>query len=323
MTPSISVSHLTKLFRGGVAALDDVSLDVPPATVFGFLGPNGAGKTTALRVMAGLVRPTSGSVRIAGVPLESGVAYRRHIGYLAQDPQFYGWMTGRETLRYVAGFYPWLARPRRLVDQLIDDAGLTDAANRRTTEYSAGMRQRLGIAQALVGEPSVLLLDEPVSALDPIGRREVLNLLQDLRGTTTVFYSTHILDDVERIADHVAILHRGRLLATAATAELLAGSGRGAMRVELTGGGPELRDQLRRIHGVVDVVAEFPAAPGARQAQAFTVTVNETSVDDVQAALTRFAAEAGLSLIESRPITLDLESIFLGLVGDHEAEHVA
>ena len=323
MTPSISVSHLSKVFRGGVAALDDVSLDVPPASVFGFLGPNGAGKTTALRIMAGLARPTSGAVRVGGIPLDAGIAYRRHIGYLAQEPRFYGWMSGRETLRYVAGFYPWLDRPARIIDRLLDDAGLSGAANRRTGEYSAGMRQRLGIAQALVGDPSVLLLDEPVSALDPMGRREVLDLLHRLGGTPTVFYSTHILGDIERIADHVAILHRGRLIAAAPTAELLAGSRRGALRVELVGGGPELIDRLRRIDGVVEVVAESGPATGSRSTQAFTVTVGEAGVDGVQAALTRFAAQAGLAVAQSRPITLDLESIFLGLVAEHDAESVA
>ena len=145
-------------------------------------------------------------------PSPAGPGYRREVGYLAQEPRFYDWMTGRETLRFVASLYPAADRADAArIAAVLDRVGLADAADRRTATYSGGMRQRLGIAQALIGSPAVLLLDEPVSALDPIGRREVLDLMRELRGEVTVFYSTHILDDVERVSDHVAILDGGRL----------------------------------------------------------------------------------------------------------------
>ena len=131
-------------------------------------------------------------------------------------------MTARQTLRYVAGFYPWVRDPiERRIDEALERTGITDAADRPTGTYSGGMRQRLGIAQALIGRPQVLLLDEPASALDPIGRRDVLDLMEGLRGHATIFYSTHILDDVQRVSDHVAILDQGRLVRAAPTHELL------------------------------------------------------------------------------------------------------
>ena len=216
MTSAISMSGLTKHYKG-VQALTDLTLDVPAGTVFGFLGPNGAGKTTALKVLAGLARATAGSATINGVPVSAAGEHRRQLGYLAQDPRFYGWMTGRETLRYVARFRGADANRERWIGSLLDRVGIADAADRRTSTYSGGMRQRLGIAQALVGRPAVILLDEPVSALDPIGRKDVLDLMRELKGETTVFYSTHILDDVQRVSDHVAILDHGRLVKAAPT----------------------------------------------------------------------------------------------------------
>src|SRR3954453_4994786 len=164
MTSAISMVGLTKHYPG-VAALTDLTLEIPAGTVYGFLGPNGAGKTTALKVIAGLSRATAGSAAVNGVPVTSAGVHRRELGYLAQDPRFYGWMTARETLRYVARFHGLGPERERWIGDLLDRVGIGDAADRRTSGYSGGMRQRLGIAQALVGRPAVLLLDEPVSAL--------------------------------------------------------------------------------------------------------------------------------------------------------------
>src|SRR6267378_2394185 len=178
---AISMAGLTKHYPG-VAALTDLSLEVPAGSIYGFLGPNGAGKSTAIKLLAGLTRPTSGTASVAGIPINAGDHYRREVGYLAQEPRFYGWMTGRETLRFVTSLY---LPERRSGDKAISDilarVGLADTADRKAGTYSGGMRQRLGIAQALVGRPSVLLLDEPVSSLDPIGRKEVLELMRDLK----------------------------------------------------------------------------------------------------------------------------------------------
>jgi ABC-2 type transport system ATP-binding protein len=158
MTNAISISGLTKHYKG-VQALTDLSLEVPAGSVYGFLGPNGAGKTTALKVLAGLARATAGTATVNGVPVSAAGAHRRELGYLAQEPRFYGWMTGRETLRYVARFRgPDLGVEGRIT-HLLGRVGLADAADRRTATYSGGMRQRLGIAQALAGRPAVVLLD--------------------------------------------------------------------------------------------------------------------------------------------------------------------
>ena len=309
MTNAISMTGLTKRYRG-VDALSDLTLDVPSGLVFGFLGPNGAGKSTAMKLLAGLAHASSGSATINGVPVSASGAHRAQIGYLAQDPRFYDWMTGRETLRYVARFrVDDRGRETRIAD-LLTRVGLADAADRRTSTYSGGMRQRLGIAQTLVGRPSVILLDEPVSALDPIGRKDVLELMQDLKGETTVFYSTHILDDVERVSDHVAILDHGRLVTTAATATLLGSFTRNTLRVVLGGADVATDAALLALDGVVAV------AMAARDADVWTydVTTAEGATGDVQRAVTTFAVTAGLTLITNSVETLDLESVFLRLI---------
>ena len=250
---AITTAGLTKHYPG-VKALTDLTLEVPAGSIYGFLGPNGAGKTTTLKILGGLIGPTSGTASIAGIPSTAGLPYRREVGYLAQDPRFYDWMTGRETLRFVASLSPDAgARDRAWIDKVLDTVGLTDAGDRRTKTYSGGMRQRLGIAQALVTSPSVLLLDEPVSSLDPIGRREVLELMAQLRGETTVFYSTHILEDVQRVSDHVAILDGGRLVRAAPTAELLASFTRDRVRVVVGGADDTTGIDLAKLPRVLSV----------------------------------------------------------------------
>src|SRR5215208_1738591 len=253
MTNAISMTGLTKHY-GQVEALTDLTLDIPAGTVFGFLGPNGAGKTTAMKIVAGLARPTAGSATVNGVPVSPAGAHRSELGYLAQDPRFYGWMTGRETLRYVARFHGVSASREAWIDELLRRVGIADAGNRRTSTYSGGMRQRLGIAQALVGRPAVVLLDEPVSALDPIGRKDVLDLMRELKGETTVFYSTHILDDVQRVSDHVAILDHGRLVKAAPTHVLLGSFTKNMLRVVLGGATTDTETAIRQLAGVVSTV---------------------------------------------------------------------
>jgi ABC-2 type transport system ATP-binding protein len=316
MTPAITTTGLTKHYKG-VPALTDLDLEVPAGSIFGFLGPNGAGKTTALRILAGLARPTSGGATVNGVPVTPQGSHRREIGYLAQDPRFYGWMSGRETLRYVGRYYGPDAGREARITELLDRVGIADAADRRTSTYSGGMRQRLGIAEALIGQPAVILLDEPVSALDPIGRKDVLDLMRSLKGETTVFYSTHILDDVERVSDHVAILDRGRLVTTAPTHELLASSTRGRLRVVLGGSTHVAESALRGLDGVTSASLDSRADDVAT----YSVGTAPDRVREAQRAITRFAVEADLTLISNAEETLDLETIFLRLVD--QKEHAA
>src|SRR3990172_1175148 len=200
---------------GEIVALQSLDLTVEAGTVFGFLGPNGAGKTTTLRLLAGLARPSSGQAWLAGEPVGPEGRARAHIGYLPEEPRFYNWMSPLEFLSgYVGGLFG-LVREQASdrAHQLLERVGLAAAPRRRIGGFSRGMRQRLGLAQALMNRPRVLLLDEPVSALDPGGRRDILEWIGELKSETTVFMSTHILDDVERICDSIGILRAGRLVA--------------------------------------------------------------------------------------------------------------
>ncbi|HET9497574.1 MAG TPA: ABC transporter ATP-binding protein [Candidatus Limnocylindria bacterium] len=311
---AIAMAGLTKHYPG-VQALTDLTLEVPTGTIYGFLGPNGAGKTTALKLLAGLVRPTRGTAHVAGVPVTAGPAYRRQVGYLSQEPRFYGWMTGRETIEYVGSLYPVDARPNAArVREVLDLVELTEAADRPAGTYSGGMRQRLGIAQALVARPPVLLLDEPVSSLDPIGRREVLELMQQVKGEATIFYSTHILDDVQRVSDHVAILDRGRLVRAQPTADLLSSSTRDRMQVVLGFATDDTAVALAAIPGVVSV------EPTDRDAdsRSYILRIDPDAAATVQRAVTRLAAESDLTVIDNSHVREDLEDVFIRLVDTKE-----
>ena len=311
---AIRMTGLTRHYPG-VQALTDLTLDVPAGSIYGFLGPNGAGKSTTLKILGGLIRPTSGSASIADIPLEAGAAYRREVGYLAQDPRFYDWMTGRETLKFVASVSPDpSAGDRAWIDQVLARVGLADAADRRTKTYSGGMRQRLGIAQALVTKPRALLLDEPVSALDPIGRREVLDLMAELKGEATVFYSTHILDDVQRVSDQVAILDQGRLVLAAPTGELLGSFTKDRLRVSLGGATDSTAVDLAELTGVLSV----EAAERNGDVRSYLIRIRPDEMAAVQRVVTRFAAERDLTLVENGVVRLDLEDVFLRLVDPKE-----
>jgi ABC-2 type transport system ATP-binding protein len=313
MTAAISMNGLAKQY-GPVAALADLSLDVPAGSIFGFLGPNGAGKSTALKILAGLTRATAGSATVNGTPVSLEGAHRGQLGYLAQDPRFYGWMTGRQTLEYVGRFF---ARKPSAKDigSLLDLVGLDHAADRQTRTYSGGMRQRLGIAQALAGDPPVVLLDEPAAALDPLGRHDVLALLERLRGDKTVFYSTHILDDVQRVSDHVAILDHGRLVISAATSDLVAGGSTGTVRVALVDADASAASGLSGLDGVDGVTSRGPSG----DAWAFDLAVAGERIRDVQREVMRFATSAGLIVAMNQQQSADLESVFLSLVSEEEA----
>jgi ABC-2 type transport system ATP-binding protein len=248
--PAVRIRGLTKRF-GSILAVDGLDLDVPSGVVFGLLGPNGAGKTTTIRLLTGLARPTAGSASVAGIDATQGdgTALRARLGVLDQEPRFYGWMTGRELLAFVGDLLGLRgAALRERVGETLDRVGLTAAADRRIGGYSRGMRQRLGIGQAIVGRPQLLVLDEPVSSLDPEGRRDLLSLIGDLRALATVVFSTHVLSDVERVCDRVGILDRGRLVTEGPLAELLSRFALPVYRIEPDPGqeaaAAALRDQL-------------------------------------------------------------------------------
>jgi ABC-2 type transport system ATP-binding protein len=210
----IRIENLVKTY-GPVRALDGLSLNVEAGVVYGFLGPNGAGKTTSMRILSGLARPDSGRAWILDKEIgQPGNDVRSLIGVLPEEPTFYGWMTPREYLRdFVAPLYNIHGQvAAQRADEMLEIVGLKEASNRRIGGFSRGMRQRMGLAQALIHRPPILLLDEPVSALDPAGRKEVLDLIETLRSQTTILLSTHILADVERVCDVIGIIAKGRLI---------------------------------------------------------------------------------------------------------------
>jgi len=213
--PVLELVDLHKTFRTGltlkeVQAVRGVNLQVKPGEIFGYLGPNGAGKTTTMKMAMGLIAPTQGHIKIFGRPVTDR-SVRQHIGYLPEHPFFYDYLTGAELVGYYGRLFGLSRREcKKRADELLDLVGLAHAKNRRLRGYSKGMLQRTGIAQAMVNDPDFLVLDEPLGGLDPIGRREVRDIVLSLRDQgKTIFFSSHILHDIETICDRVAIIHHG------------------------------------------------------------------------------------------------------------------
>ncbi len=295
---------------GKVRAVDGLDLAVEEGAIFGFLGPNGAGKTTTIRILTGVARPTAGKAQVAGVDLGDDGQVRAQIGYLPEEPAFYPWMSPLEYLDHVGRLFGLPAVDRKArAKTLLEQVGLAEAGKRRIRGFSKGMRQRLGIAQALVNRPAVLFLDEPVSALDPGGRKEVLTLIEGLRGQCTVFMSTHILADVERVCDTIGIIDRGRLLEEANQAQLLARYAIPAFALECEPGSEAAFtgwvESLRRFGWVTAVTVSGASA---------RVTVKDVAA--ARATLLNEAAASGLPLRRYEVVKPSLEDIFLQLVAN-------
>ncbi len=313
---AIRIEALRKQF-GEVQALDGLTLSVERGSVFGFLGPNGAGKTTTIRILTGLAQPDGGRAWVSEVEVSAKFSQQRQVaarvGYLPQDPTFYAWMTGREFLEYVGRVFGLAGREsRERAQELLVLTGLDKAANRRIGGFSGGMRQRLGVAQALVNRPEVLFLDEPVSALDPAGRKEVLELIERLRGRSTVFMSTHILADVERVCDTVGIINHGKLITQAPQEALIERYAVPAFEIETENGFvPQLKawaETLRQYQWVAAVSTE-------RRVARVAVHDVETAKRELMAA----AAQSGVVLTRYEMVRPSLEDIFLRLVNGEEA----
>ena len=221
--PIIHTQSLSKEFDG-VKVVNSLNLVVPEHSITGFLGPNGAGKSTTIKLLLGLIHPTCGSGKIFGLDInQDSPKIRQRVGYLSQNPNFYPKMSARGILKFTAKFF--FTGPSHLIDQRVEEmiqmVGLEDKADRPVQDFSGGERQRLGIAQAQINYPDLLILDEPAAALDPMGRKDVLKIMNKLRKHTTIFYSTHILDDVQKVSDRVVILNQGELIAQGPINELL------------------------------------------------------------------------------------------------------
>jgi len=225
MENAIEIKDLCVVFsseKKTVAALDRLNLSVPVGQVFGFLGPNGAGKTTTMHVLLGFISATSGEARIFGTDVRESIA-RQRIGYLQEHPDTYRFLTGRELLSMTGRLFRITGNQLRgRIDEILDQVGMKDAADRRIATYSRGMMQRICLAQALINDPDLVILDEPTSGLDPIGRMEIRKIITDLRNRgKTVFFSSHELSEVELVCDHLAILSKGHLVAQGPRSEII------------------------------------------------------------------------------------------------------
>ena len=302
----IEIIDLTKDYEVGflkkrkVRALDQLNLKVHRGEIFGFLGPNGAGKTTTLKLLMRLIYPTEGSARILGHSVDD-VSTRARLGYLPENPYFYDYLSGRELLEYTAALFGVPGEHARLrAKELLSLVGLDqDRANRQLRKYSKGMLQRIGIAQALVNDPEIVFMDEPMSGLDPIGRREVRDLLLSLRSQgKTVFFSSHILSDVEALCDRAAILTRGKLVRCGTVHEL---TGIDDPSVEIVAVGIDPTD-LGRFEQTVSSLQSASATPNG----VHLVLADESEIDDTIVLIRK----CGGKLVSVNPRRASLEDIF-------------
>ncbi len=306
---AIRCEGMTKRF-GPVTAVDSLDMVVEDGCVFGFLGRNGAGKTTTIKLLTALSKPTQGKAWVAGEEVvHNSLSLRRKIGYLPEEPTFYNWMKGREYLTYVGElFHLTPSEHRRRSDELLSWVDLEEAASRRIGGYSKGMRQRLGIAQALMNSPEVLFLDEPSSGLDPMGRHDVLEAILRLKGETTVFMSTHILSDVERVCDVVGIIDHGRLITQSPTEELRQRYAHSVFELEFEERADSFLDSLKSTSWVSKVEEIEPGVDGLR------VVVND--VDTAKRELLEMVAQSSLTLLRYELTLPSLEDVFIELVGN-------
>jgi ABC-2 type transport system ATP-binding protein len=308
MTAVVEIENLTKDYEVGfwrkrrVRALDKLSLTVEGGEIFGFLGANGAGKTTTLKLLMRLIYPTGGRARILGRDIND-VSMHARIGYLPENPYFYDYLTAREFIDYCAELFGYDRRERkRRTETLLARVHLDEKSwDKQLRKFSKGMLQRVGLAQALVNDPLIVFLDEPMSGLDPIGRREVRDLIAGLRTQgTTIFMCSHILSDIEVLCDHVAIVKQGRLAETGRLEDLRQRAG-DSQRIEIVVAGTDA-ETIQRALTNLNEAGVMPTAGGAR----IEVT-DEQDVDAVLAALRR----AGGRLVSVQPIRQSLEELFV------------
>ena len=310
--PAIETQNLTKEYPHGFlhlkrkTSLEDLTMQVQDGEVFGFLGPNGAGKSTTIKLLMGIIFPTAGSARILGRPVND-VAMHRDIGYLPEQPYFYDYLTAAEVLDYFARFHGFSATERKeRVHKMLKKVGLETAGKIQLRKYSKGMLQRVGLAQAILHDPKLVILDEPMSGLDPVGRREVRDIILELKNAgKTILFSTHILSDAEMLCDRVGVIAGGKLRGVGAPGSIV-GVKSLAMEIvfELAGGGP---------------LAERICAKAARSGASFRMSVDEAELYATMEEL-RGAAAKVISVTQIKPT---LEDFFLELVGTDRAQAAA
>ncbi len=303
---AIETMSLRKTF-GNRAVVDDLTLNVEYGEVFGFLGPNGAGKTTSIKMLMGLVYPSSGTARLLSRPLGDRQA-RRQIGFLPELFRFHDWLTGEEFLQFHGQLYGMTREARsRRIPEVLSLVGLATAANKKVRTYSKGMQQRIGLAQALLNEPRLVFLDEPTSALDPLGRRDVRTILARLRDEgVTVFLNSHLLSEVEMSSDRVAIIDQGRVVAVGKVEDLLHRELTVEMRL-----GPVGEDALQDLKRIVNVQQMVPGR--------HTTIIFRASGEEIVAQAVDSLTRHGVAVYAVAPERRTLEDVFIDVVS-HDGE---
>jgi ABC-2 type transport system ATP-binding protein len=314
--PAIETHGLAKTYKG-VQALRPLDLRVQQNSICGFLGPNGAGKSTTIKLLLGLSRPCAGSGQVFGKDIEKdNDEIRRRVGYLSQDPRYYEYMTARETLRFTARFF--YDGPRSEIESRVAETlqlvGLADKADRPIKGFSGGERQRLGLAQAQVNYPDLLILDEPAASLDPQGRHDVLEVMERLRKHTTIFYSTHILDDVQRVSDTVVILNKGALVAQGPIEEILAWGQAAAFTLTVRGDCASVEARLRNQPWVTGMQVMSKNGKVSWQ-----IRVSDPDVAEAQLVPLALAG-TGVTVCEFGRNHFSLEDVFLSIVEESNHE---
>lgn len=301
----LTIQNLYKTF-GKQKIIDDLSMSVPEGSIFGFIGKNGAGKTTTMKMVLGLLRPDSGNIHVCNEPVCFGQTQtNQSIGYLPDVPEFYNYMTPVQYLK-LCGEVIGLSKAEisRRSQELLSLVGL-NGASKQLGGFSRGMKQRLGIAQALLTQPKLLICDEPTSALDPVGRKEILDILHKISGTTTVLFSTHILSDVERICDHAAFLNEGKIVVSGTLAEIKALHGHDSLLVEFSA---EKDLQLFKEQKPVGPLLLY-SEENSRE-----LILHSRNMDQVQKSLFYVLAQTGICPVKIELMEPSLESLFLEVV---------
>ena len=306
----INTNELCKNYNG-IEALKNLDLKVRENSIYGFLGPNGAGKTTTLKLLLGLIKPTSGTGSIFNYDIiRESLEIRARVGYLPQDPRFYEDMTAREILRFTARFF--FTGPKdeikKRINEMLELVVISDKADRPIKGFSGGERQRLGIAQAMINYPDLLILDEPTASLDPLGRHMILELMEKLREYSTIFYSTHILDDVQRVSDTVGILNRGVMVAKGNVDKLLAGSDKTIYLVTLKGNAEASYKKISEQPWITNIESQEK-----REQTKWQITVSDDNLAE-ENLLRLILAERNVRVTDYRIKKYELEEIFLQVV---------
>lgn len=310
----IKTDNLTKTYDD-VSILKNLNLKVKKHSIFGFLGPNGAGKTTTIKILLGLIQPSSGNGKIFGYNIKSeNIKIRARVGYLPQEPSFFSDNSAREILEFTARFF--FSGPKKEIDKRVSEilelVNLSEKADRAIKSYSGGEKQRLGIAQAMINYPDLLILDEPAASLDPIGREDVLKIMLQLREFTTIFYSTHILDDVQKVSDSVAILNKGQLVAQGSIEDILKLTDyQSKFRVKVQGDISEIQKRLISQKWISNV----KASKICDETHLLEISVNDA--DFAEKNLFReFMKDDSLIVSDFRQQEYELEEIFMKLIED-------